>query len=575
MQHTEKLSVNKKLLLLTLATTSLYGLFSVATTSDAQAQTVPSAAAPERIEQRFDTTTPKHLEALPQIKQKELIDDDAETISKKTMFVLKYVEFVGNTVFSNDELATLYTDLVGEDVGFSDLQNIANKITNHYRNSNYILSKAVIPPQNVENGKLKIKIIEGYVNKVSFAGQSSGNIKLLRKYAERIKKSVPLDNNILERYLLLMDDVTGMTARTVITPSGDIVGSADLAITISHQKIDAYIGVDNRGSRFLGPLQGNLTVGFNSLFGNSERIQLRTIHSLNFEEMNYYDVSYLQPFGSSGGSWQVSASNVDTKAGGNLEAFDVLGESQAISLEVKHPFLRSRQSNLFGYANFKYRNSTSEILNTQVYEDRVRSFSVGFDYDNLDWLDGVNRVNAEVTQGVNLFNENHSGDTLSRANGDRNFTKISTGYSRIQPLNKNFSIFGAVSGQYAFDPLLSSEEFGVGGLYGSAYDPSEIAGDHGFAARSELRYTHNLPEKFGNICQLYGFYDGGVVWNKNLIIGENRRESLTSAGIGTRLDLSNKLQVNLEIAAPLTRPVAAEGSDGDDIRAFFNISKKF
>ena len=76
---------------------------------------------------------------------------------------------------------------------------------------------------------------------------------------------------------------------------------------------------------------------------------------------------------------------------------------------------------------------------------------------------------------------------------------------------------GGVSGQYALDPLFASEEFAVGGpVYGSAYDPAEITGDSGVAARAELRYSNTAPQASIDIFQIYGFYDMG----KNL---ESRR----------------------------------------------------
>jgi hemolysin activation/secretion protein len=197
-------------------------------------------------------------------------------------------------------------------------------------------------------------------------------------------------------------------------------------------------------------------------------------------------------------------------------------------------------------------------------------------YDRYDSLQGVNRISANIRQGVDFLDANDKGDLVSRANADSSFTSFSANMSRLQPLGSGWSVVVSAAGQYALDPLYSAEEFFLGGLaFGGAYDNAELSGDHGVAAKAEFRWDNVVNGTYLNDYQLYGFYDIGRVWNEDALASEVENASLASVGLGTRLGLMNGWRGNLEVAYPLTRDVAAEGSDGDDIRGFFSLSYDF
>jgi hemolysin activation/secretion protein len=72
----------------------------------------------------------------------------------------------------------------------------------------------------------------------------------------------------------------------------------------------------------------------------------------------------------------------------------------------------------------------------------------------------------------------------------------------------------------------------------------------------------------------YVFYDLGAVWPRERIAGEDARASAASAGTGLRATVST-FAAGLELAKPLTRPVASEKSDGHDTRVFGSLSYRF
>jgi len=145
------------------------------------------------------------------------------------------------------------------------------------------------------------------------------------------------------------------------------------------------------------------------------------------------------------------------------------------------------------------------------------------------------------------------------------------------------SIVATISMQYAFDPLSTSREFGVGGrANGSAFDPAEITGDHGASGRVELRYdvpvskeaeiNQNNLIKINNI-QTYGFGDGGAVWHDEGEATGQQHDRISSAGLGARFSLSRGFSGSIEVAKPYGKTIASEGDR--EPRIFVEVSAKF
>lgn len=160
----------------------------------------------------------------------------------------------------------------------------------------------------------------------------------------------------------------------------------------------------------------------------------------------------------------------------------------------------------------------------------------------------------------------------TRPSGREDFTKITANAMRIQQITTPLRIVAAVNGQYALSQLFASEEFGYGGApFGRAYDPSQLTGDHGFAARAEAQYTTPYQDDFLRSLELYSFYDIGSVWH---IDNTDRewRDSAASMGAGVRFTLSTRLIGYMEVADPLTGNVPTRGDEGTSPRFFFSLT---
>jgi len=538
------------------------------------AQAIPSGVQPGRVQQQLQFEDQR-----PAVGGASIITVPDEAGKDKGLkggatFKLKGVVVESATAFSKEELAAVYSGYIGKEATLGTLNEIASKITAKYRNAGYILSRAVVPPQRIGDGVAKIKIVEGYVNKVIVQGPGS-DAKLIGQYAEKIRAAKPLNASTLERYLLLMDDLPGVSANAVLKPSS-APGASDVIITLKDKRIDGAVTVDNRGTRYLGPVQYGLEAHINNATGWYDHTLLRTNVTSIVRELQFFQLVHEEQLDSEGTKLTVGVGHTRTKPGYRLDTLRVSGVDVSYFAQVSHPFVRSRQTNWFGNVEVDHRRTKSMSLGAPLYTDRLNIARIGSTYDFVDSYSAINRFEGRLSKGLNFGDDGYP-DIRSRSNGHTGFYKINGSASRLQPISGPFSLYVAATGQASSAALLSSEQFGVGGAnFGSAYDPSEITGDSGIAGRTELQYSRYGDLEWVPSYQLYGFYDIGEVWVRNPAAGLERTESIASLGLGLRFNILDPISGNLEVAVPMTKDVAANSpNNGDDARVFFSLAYRY
>jgi hemolysin activation/secretion protein len=534
---------------------------------------LPGAVQPGQIEQQFKPE-PKMRAGQPERVIAPEVDQRIPSHAKDIRFKLTKMVIEGSTVYSENEFQSIYQKHLNKEVSLLVIYQIASLLTAKYRNDGYILSRVIVPVQSIEFGEVRLKAIEGYVARVIIEGANGDWRKLVERYAEKIKKSRPLRNVVLERYLLLMNDLPGAFAQAMIRASESEPDASEMTVQFSQRKVQGGLSADNRGGEWLGPIRISADLAINSVLGLQERTALRVVSSGN-DKLTFASIAHEEIIGPDGGKLNLSASMTRAKPKEiffiplNLET-----SSQTAALTYNYPLIRSRSQNLSLRGSLTAHNGKTEIFDVEDTRERIRAFRLGATYDRADSWRGINLLDIELSQGIKGFGSSDNNDImLSRSNGRVDFTKATLYAARLQSLTRRFSVLAAVNAQYAWTDLLLSELYSFGGeQFGRAYDPSELVGDHGVAGKLELRFTDTLPFGSDYDYTFYGFYDVGIVYQR-LPGGDDRSESAASAGPGLRLSLGQNVSCYAELAIPLTRDVAAEGNR--DAKGYAGVSIRF
>jgi hemolysin activation/secretion protein len=551
----------------------------VMASATAMAQVIPPSAQPGRERERF--TQPSAPLSQPGGAAISLPSTVAPPGADKTKLFVRAIQIVGMTVYTQEQMAPLYADLIKHEVTLQAIYDLAQKITAKYGNDGYVITRAIVPPQEIDpkGATVRIQVIEGYVDRVEWPSALKSYVNFFDYYTSRITAERPSNIRTIERYLLLAGDLPGLKFKNSLKPSPDHPGAATLVVEVTEKRFDALARVDNRGPPGQGPLEFLATGTINNLFHIHDAFTFTYAGPFKTEELKYIYGQYSQVLMPEGLQFFINASDGVGRPGTpELQALDYRTKSAVAETGLSFPWLRTRERNLSTTLLAFASNNQQIILDAPDTPpstlDKIRGFRFKVNADAADPLNAINQLNLIVSQGIQGLGSTTNGSPLaSRLNGQVDFTKIEATGTRLQPLPQNFSLLLAAYGQYAGTPLLNPEQCGYGGrVFGRAFYPSQFVADECFEALGELRYdVQGMPKEFTQ-TQLYGFVDNGWLHNLAPDVGTPRNVVAASAGGGVRFGLFDVLSADLSAAKAVEAP--ARGTQ-NAWQFFFILSAKY
>jgi hemolysin activation/secretion protein len=434
---------------------------------------------------------------------------------------------------------------LGRQLGTADLGALANAVANVARKAGYGLATAQVPQQVIQNGILRVIVDEGRIDAVEPSGSGADAVRPL---LQRLVNGRPVRTADLERQLLLAGDVAG-----IATDGARIERAGDrnvLRLTARRKRIAVRAGLDNWGSSPIGPLRARIDVDVNGAVFSGDQLSIGgLITPARPREFQFVRGAWSVPVDHAGTQISVSGYYGHSNPGASLRSRDLGGDTVGATLSVSHPLLRTRTGSLWTHGDLWMLDSDLDEQGIRIRRDRLRSVTAG--------LNGLSRLGAgwlvadvSVTQGLTGLGATVRNDPLaSRPNAGGAYTKLAFSAQYNTGLGGRFSIALATQGQLASRPLLSAEQYGLGGrTFLRGYDYWEVAGDRGAAASAELRYDLGKVVPQVRRVQVYTYADAGSVHN---LQGGTGGGTLASAGGGIRFTLKNGADASIELGVPL------------------------
>jgi len=521
----------------------------------ARAQQRPPALPPSvppdvRLEQLAPEEKP--LQTAPEIPVPETAPSRAPAGAESVRLLFAGFQLEGAEAYPPGELRKIWQGEVGREITLARVYALAREVQQRYRDDGYFLSRVIVPEQTVRDGLFRLRVLEGWIAQVTFEGEIGPAAGLIASYFRPVTRQKPIRLGTLERALLLANDVPGIGATALLRSSARELGAADLVVTLRRQRFAGFLAIDNYGDQFTGEWEAGAGLSANSFTPVGEQTTVIGFSSEPWAE-------HYEAVGQVNGSWRLGASGAylealgsygDSNPGDDLEALDFDSKTLLLSGTGGYPVIRSRDINLTLRLGFDYINEDTDVFGGETFSrDRLRVLHSTIRADGRDPLGGATAGEISYRQGLPILDATKRKDEdKSRENGTGSAGLVRASVARLQPLIRSFALYGDVAGQYAFDHLLSAEQFDVGGTtFGRGYDFSEISGDHGVGTTIELRYTWRPMEDVPISLQPFGFYDFGRVWDR----GVDEPETISSAGFGVRLAAYDAVTVEATMAKPL------------------------
>ena len=508
---------------------------------------------PRQIEKRFDDQqSSQGANGRPRLPSPQFARPEGQGDSKP-LFVLQHVSITGAVAIPQERLVTTYQPYIGKKVSQADLAAIAAAVSDVYRADGFHLSRAIVPPQDIQSGRLHVQVIEGSITELTLKGDGAEQFGV-RPMLDAVLTERPSRLATLERQLLLINGRPGVRIEdTAIEEIGTASGHFRLILSLKTWHLFTSFGVDNLGSSSVGPWQSYGTAAFNSYLapGNSLVLNLSTTPG-DPRQLAFGRLSYEVPVGTDGARIGASGYYSEVWPGDYRRLYSDNIKTESFEIRGSIVPLQSQKSSLTLTAAVGFTNATENDLFGPIYADRIRTASFTSDYRLQDSFGGTNYLTVNYRQGLDILGASHRDDDyLSRDGASGKFSALNFWFTRYQTLTDAWSLKLAAAGQTASGPLFTSQQFYLGGIaFGRGYGSAEISGDNGLAGSAELRFDQKTGLQYLSGYQLYGFVDSGVAWNDGYRLSDGL--SLTSAGGGVRFFLADGLQADIGAAAPLT-----------------------
>jgi len=477
----------------------------------------------QQIEGHSAPELPKQTDPLGEKPQPDSDEQEGVTVE------LTGFTFTGNTLLESSALSEALSDFLNRPLSFAELQQTAQVVTEQYRENGWIV-QTYLPPQEIQNGVLEIKIVEALFGEIKVEGEPPKRISKdqLQGHIDGVQsKGDPLDAKKFDRKLLLMDDLPGVIVSGSLK-KGEGQNETDLMISTADEPFfTGEARLSNEGARSTGYAELATDLYFASPFKQGDNA---TVNLTKSEGTEYGKLSYSIPISYDGWRVGVSATHLDYDVvHDSFNGLDAKGSSSSWGVNAKYPLIRSYKQNLYAslYADKERFDNEAGQVTTSNYETGSVSFGLSANQFDRFMGGGANSLGLKLTKGeVDLKTVDISEDESV----DGAYTKLTYYLSRHQHLVNDWSLYVLLTGQEASTNLDSSEKMYLGGPYGvRAYPVNEAGGDEGELINIELRdrLTSNLL--------FTGFFDWGKVTRQKANVNALAPNDVTLKGYGLSL----------------------------------------
>lgn len=445
---------------------------------------------------------------------------------------IRQIVIEASEILTPEEISGITSGYENREVSIRELQEVVDKLNALYRSKNYITAKALLPPQTIENGVVRIRLVEGRLGQLHFSGND-----YTRDYffTDRLHLTagelIRLDD--LERQLSNFNLTNDVRIRAELRP-GTAFGTTDIVLIVQEPDNEQLTFFsDNAGSKTTGTYRYGLVYLNRSLTGNRDSLSLVPVWSKgSFSGSAAYSVPM-----TNGGKVGISydRSRIDI-INGQFSHLNIEGYSRDLALNFNWPLtarpgFKSEQSLQLHRENSETLIDGSKILNTDV-----NTLVWGFSLQAGD-KKHVSYVRHDISRGY-----------FDTGNGNQQFIKYMFSSVRQQALAAGRMLTLRFDGQLTADHSLPAvEQFSLGGMSSMRGYPSGlISGDKGYFISAE--WSKPLSEKATGLI----FIDhGGAIPYKGAGLGETSDDFLTSAGVGLTTRFDKDHSVRLALGFPL------------------------
>jgi hemolysin activation/secretion protein len=456
-------------------------------------------------------------------------------------FSIRAVDFTDSAYLSEADLQAVAARYTGRTITFEDLQAMLAEVQQLYTAAGIVTAQAVLPPQDIVDGTLRIQLVEAAIESVEIEGFERTDAEFLRGNLTLPEGELP-DFEQIERDLRIFD-IAHDVAPQLSFVAGGTPGTTRVVISGTEPAPTRWIAsLDNFGREETGEWRASLFGRWSSVSGRRDILSLQAQFS---EGARFAAVGYSVPVGPRGGRLIAAASygRSDIIAG-EFEVINLVSDLQNVGIAFTRPFAVTGTSHWTFEGGVGYERNTSTTTGLTFSDITIRGAYAAVSYDRSFAL-------SSLSAGVGLRSGSASAEETTETEGS--FYALYGYLDYARRLTRNMVFEADITAQLAPDENLPvARLFTVGGPTTLRGYPNNIrGGDSGFLARLQLSRAEPI-ERGDFAYRPFGFFDAALVVPYRTEGGiDTDQDLLASIGGGVRMQYRDSATVLLMAGVPL------------------------
>jgi hemolysin activation/secretion protein len=487
----------------------------------------------------------------------------------------------GNTALGRADVERAVYPYLGPDRTVADVEQARAALEKVYRDAGYGTVVVTIPEQDVEQGLVRLEVLEGRVDRLRVTGSRYFSPAQIRESVPSLAEGTVPELPVVQKELAALNAASSDRRVTPVLRAGRSPGTVEAELKVDDSlPFHGTLEVNNAYTRDTTRTRVNATLSYDNLWQrqHSALVGYQTAPE-DTDDVTVFFSTYTGRL--PGSQWIASGYFVDSDTDvASLGTLGVIGKGQIAGMRFIRPLpplAGGFQRVTLGLDYKDFDESIALTGNQPTIETPITYGALSAGWGVTFPGEGENTtLNLLAVMGPRFLGNDPEEFENKRAGSKPDFAHLNLSVGHERELWSDSRLRIAVAGQLASSPLISNEQFGFGGA-GSVrgYLESEQFVDNGYSGQLELLspdWGRRLSEDV--LGRFLVFVDAGGGNLQDPLPEQDDRFFLWSTGLGLRAAFWRRLTAELDWAYPLEDN--ADGSiEAGDTRWHFSTRYAF
>ncbi len=428
-------------------------------------------------------------------------------VVESKMLVKRY-DVQGNSQFKTAEIDAILAPFTGEIGNLAELRNAALALQAAYHKAGYLITQVVLPEQEVEDGVIILKVIEGRLAEVSVTGNQRLERNTILNSLPVLETGKALDLHQLHAGLLLANENPSRRLAVNFRPDktpGEVIAQVRVQEADAHKFMAT---LNDTGSDSTGNLRLSLAWQNTNVMQKDHVSTLQyTLAPDDLSAVSVFGGGYRIPFYRQGFMLDLVAAYSDVSSGSvgtPSGTLDFTGRGRVIGAQFTRlmPTLLNVQQRLsLSLYQRQYRNectidSTAGTCGGSGEDVTTQPLAISY---SGQWHRPGSQIGYSLSASANIPGGNNGSSAdfdlaSGRRGADNRYLIWRMDANLNQQLPKDWQLRASIEGQWINEALVSGEQFGIGGVDSvRGFDERGVTGERGWRAGIDYRRRSGHP----------------------------------------------------------------------------------